>query len=153
MDHCIGDNGQLPWHLPDELAHFEATTMGKTLVMGRKTYEDQHSTLAGRFNIVVSGQPGYEVADGVALVTSPEKALELATTMNREVFVIGGIRLFTAALSVAQRVYETVVEAEIDGETVLPAIDYSEWDTEILSIHPRDERHEFAYKVYLHTRR
>ena len=152
LDHCIGDEGRVPWHLPDDYAHFENMTMGKPIIMGRRTYEDHHSALPGRFNIVVSTQPDYRAADGVTVVASLCEAIKLAGTRNTEIFIIGGAYFFTTALPYAARVYETVVEAEISGDTVLPAVDFSQWTTKLLIDHPIDEKHDFVFKVYRHSR-
>ena len=90
MDHCIGKNGRVPWHLPEEFAHFENTTMGKPVIMGRKTYEDHESVLRGRTNIVISTQAGYKAVAGVKLVRSFDEAVTLAQSESEHFFVILG---------------------------------------------------------------
>ncbi|MFT5484093.1 MAG: dihydrofolate reductase [Halieaceae bacterium] len=152
LDHCIGDQGRVPWHLPNEFAHFESTTMNKPIIMGRKTYEDHYSVLPGRFNIVVSTQRGYKAIDGVTVVPSLSDAIKLAKTQDTEVFVIGGVNFFAAALPYATHVYETVIEAKIGGDTVLPTFDFNHWNTKLLIDHPIDDQHEFAFRSYRHSR-
>ena len=153
LDRCIGDKGGIPWRLPSEFAHFNKTTLGKPIIMGRKTYEDHRSALPGRLKIVISTQQGYEVAAGVKLVHSLVDAIELAKTKSEDIFVIGGVHFFIAALPLAISVYETIVDIEVAGDTVLPDFDFSDWDTELLRDHPIDEHHQFAFKVFRHNRR
>jgi len=152
LNHCIGDKGRVPWSLPKEFSHFEDTTMGKAVIMGRKTYEDHKSVLPGRRNIVISTQPDYRPANGVELAHSQADAIELAEQESEEVFVIGGVSLFIAELPKADLVYETVVDVQIPGDTVLPEFDFSLWNTELLQAHPIDEKHKFAFKIYRHRR-
>ncbi len=151
-NYCIGANGAVPWHLPDEFAHFKHTTMGKPIIMGRKTYNDHQSALPGRLNIVVSSQTDYPVADGIVLAHSLDEAIMVAQQNDSSVFVIGGVSFFVEALPRADVVYETIVDAEIDGDAVLPAFDFSGWHSELLHEHPVDERHAFAFKVYKRSR-
>jgi dihydrofolate reductase len=152
LNRCIGDNGDVPWRLPDEFSHFENTTRGKPIIMGRKTYEDHKSLLPGRLNIVISTQQNYQTVDGVVLVHSLQEAIVLAQAVSEDIFIIGGVSLFVAALPIASVVYETIVEAEVAGDTVLPAMDFGAWDSELLQAHPVDARHKFAFKVYRHSR-
>lgn len=152
LNNCIGNKGQIPWHLPDEFRHFEDTTMGKPVIMGRKTYEDNASALPGCLIIVISNQQAYQAADGVALVHSLPEAVELAHDHGEEVFVIGGVGLFIAALPGADTVYESVIDTVIQGDTVLPSFDFSHWQTRLLQHHPIDEQHKFAFKIYQHKR-
>ena len=90
-NHCIGDAGRIPWRLPDDFAHFKRTTMGKPILMGRKTYEDHESALPGRLNVVITRQADYQPAEGVVVAGSLEDAIELAERESDEVFVIGGV--------------------------------------------------------------
>lgn len=153
LDHCIGNQGQIPWHLPDEFAHFQRTTMGKPIIMGRKTYEDHNCELPGRLNIVITSQADYPAAPGIELVTSLETAIELGRARDEELFVIGGAGLFAAAFPLADTVYETIVETTIAGDTVLPEFDFSGWNTSLLEHHGADSRHELAFKIFCHKRK
>jgi dihydrofolate reductase len=152
LNHCIGDNGGLPWCLPDDYAHFERTTVGKPVIMGRKTYQDHESVLPGCLNIVVSKQQAFPVPEGIKRVPSLPEALDLASKTSNEIFVIGGAGLLNLALSKADTVYETIVDTTISGDTVLPNFDFSDWNTELLQSHPVDKQHAFAFKVYRHRR-
>lgn len=152
QNHCIGKAGRIPWHLPDEFAHFKKTTMGKPIIMGRKTYEDHCSALPGRLNIVVTRQPGYQAVEGIVVVNSLQDALQLANKNSDEIFIIGGSSFFSECFASANCVYETVVEADIDGDAFLPEFDFSDWSTELIAEHGQDSRHVYAYKVYVHRR-
>lgn len=152
-NHCIGLDGRIPWRLPDDFAHFKNTTMGKPIIMGRKTYEDHSSALPGRLNIVVTRQADYRVAEGVVVVNNLDEAIERAYLDSPEIFVIGGVQFFEAAWPNATNVYETVVDTVVEGDAILPAFDYSRWQTEMLSDHLADDRHQYAFKVYRHTRK
>lgn len=152
LDHCIGDRGMIPWHLPDDFAHFENTTSGKPIIMGRKTYEDHKSALPDRLNIVISSQSDYQTAPGIVLVHSLENALAHAQKHSRDVFIIGGVSFFNAALPRAAVVYETIINANIAGDTILPDYDFSDWESTLLQDHPVDKNHQFAFKIYRHKR-
>jgi dihydrofolate reductase len=121
----IGRDGGMPWHLPEDLAHFKRVTMGGVLVMGRKTYDSIGRPLPGRTTIVVTRNPDWH-ADGVRTADSLESALALAGT-GREVFVVGGGEIYRQALSVADRVLLTEVRLAPDGDTTFPSLDAGGW--------------------------
>ncbi|MEM6756026.1 MAG: dihydrofolate reductase [Planctomycetota bacterium] len=152
---CIGKHGKIPWHLPADFAHFKRTTMGKPILMGRKTYEDHKTRLPGRLNVVITRSRDYQPVNGVRVCHSLEDAIDLAhrQTGSDVVFIIGGTLFFNAALPMASHVYETVVHADIEGDAFLKAYDFSNWKTETLFEHPTDERHAHAFTVYHHCRR
>ena len=149
---CIGKSGGLPWRLPDESRFFEDATRGIPVIMGRKTYEDHHSVLPGRLNIVITRAPGYAVADGVCLADSLQTALDLAARRATEAFVIGGVRPLVDAMPFACRVYETIVHAIIDGDAYLPDFTFDGWQSRLLQYHPPDPRHRYSHSVFLHQR-
>ena len=151
-NNCIGKNGKIPWHLPDEFRHFKRTTLGKPIIMGRKTYEDHQSALPGRRNIVISRQNNYQTTPGIELQPSLDAAIASARTTSDEVFVIGGVHFFVEAFQTADFVYETIIEAEIDGEAILPEFDFSNWNSEIIERHDVDEKHAYAYHIFKHVR-
>ncbi len=142
----IGANGQLPWHLPDDMAWFKKQTMGKPVIMGRRTWESipmRFRPLPGRKNIVVSRNPNFR-AEGGVVVTSPEDALAVAEGAN-EVMVIGGATLYRYFLPRAHRIYLTLVDGVFDGDTYFPPLDWAEW--RIVSREDRlvDERHPVGF--------
>ncbi|CAH1593669.1 type 3 dihydrofolate reductase [Vibrio rotiferianus] len=114
----IGKDNQMPWHLPADFAWFKRCTMGKPVVMGRKTYESIGRPLPGRFNIVISRDASLTI-EGVTTVTSIENALDVVGEAD-EVMIIGGGAIYAACLPMANKLYVTHIEAEIDGDTQFP---------------------------------
>jgi dihydrofolate reductase len=139
----IGRGGSLPWHLPNDLKRFKSLTMGKPIVMGRRTWDSIGRALPGRHSIVVTRQPRLEI-DGATVVHSLEDALRAAGPVP-EVCVIGGADIFRLALPLANRVELTVVEAEVAGDTYLPALDPREWLEAAREPHLADSRHAYPY--------
>ncbi|MBN8912348.1 MAG: dihydrofolate reductase [Rhizobiales bacterium] len=130
----IGRDGKLPWRLSADLKTFRRLTMGKPLIMGRKTFQSLKGPLDGRDNIVLTTDPFFE-AQGVSVVNTFADAVTLARTLARtggadEVMVIGGADVFRAALPLADRIYWTQVHASADGDVHFPDLDLSDW-TEI----------------------
>jgi dihydrofolate reductase len=121
----IGNNNQLPWHLPADFAHFKSVTMGKPVIMGRKTYESIGKPLPGRTNIVLSRDPDISF-EGVACVSSFEQALLLVADAE-EVMVIGGSTIYEMLLPRANRLYLTYVDAEFEGDAWFPEFDKNQW--------------------------
>lgn len=121
---AIGFEGRMPWHLPGELQHFKATTMGKSIVMGRKTWEAIGRSLPGRQNIVISRDRAY-IAIGCLVVDSLAAAIASADSM--EVMVIGGGELYRQALPLAGRMVLTVVDCSPQADTWFPEWDRSMW--------------------------
>lgn len=123
----IGRAGQLPWHLPEDLAHFRALTLGHTVIMGRKTWESlplRFRPLPGRQNIVVTRNAEYQ-ASGAVVAHSLADALALCATDT--VFVIGGEALYQAALPLAQRLELTELAQEYQGDACFPAFCHNDW--------------------------
>lgn len=149
-NHCIGSAGDLPWSLPDDYRFFEDTTRGGTVIMGRRTYEDHHSLFPDRTNIVITSNPDYAPVEGV--ITAPDLAHARSLADRAPVFVIGGAGLFAMAFQEANRVFETVVDADIDGDTFLPEFDFSDFTTTLIAEHPADGQHAFSFSTYLHER-
>lgn len=127
----IGDEGAMPWRLSTDLRRFKALTLGKPVVMGRRTFESIGKPLTGRANIVVSRRSDYR-PDGVTVAASLDAALREAKAAARranleEVFVIGGGEIYRAALPLADRLHITHVAAQPAGDTLFPAIDPAAW--------------------------
>jgi len=125
---AIGVDGDLPWRLPGDLAFFKRTTMGKPLVMGRKTWESlPRKPLPGRPNLVVTRDPSYG-ADGADVFTSVEAALGHAATLTQdEICIIGGAEIYRQAFERADRLYITDVDAEPEADTFFPTFDRANW--------------------------
>lgn len=121
----IGRDGGMPWHLPDELRHFKDTTMGHTLVMGRRTFDSIGRALPGRRTVVVTRDPSWQHA-GVEAAHSFAEAIALAGPAD-EVFVAGGAQVYAEAMPFAHRLVITEVDAEPEGDTWFPAWARDEW--------------------------
>lgn len=125
---AIGNDGRLLWHLPEDMRHFRQSTSGKTVIMGRKTWESlppAFRPLPQRNNIVVSHNPGY-AADGARVAISLDDAIALAGDED-EVFVIGGGTLYRQTLPLAERLYLTEVAVDGIGDTFFPEVSPAEW--------------------------
>lgn len=128
----IGRNNAVPWRIPEDLAFFKRVTMGKPVVMGRRTWDSIGRPLPGRTSIVVTRQRTWQGPDGVLVAHSLEEALFLgetagATLGTNETSIIGGAVIFAAALPFTSRIYLTQVHADIEGDVVFPAFDGSDW--------------------------
>ena len=137
----IGRDNALPWHLPDDLKRFKRLTLGKPIVMGRKTYESIGKPLPGRQNIVLTRDANYR-RDGVTVVHAPEAALHAAGDAA-EIMIIGGSDLFGLFLPRAGRIHLTRVHGHIDGDVMWPALDDT-WSVTERETHAADERHAYA---------
>ena len=125
QNRAIGIDNKLPWHLPEDLHHFKQLTLGKPVIMGRKTHESIGRPLPGRRNIVVSRQPGL-VLDGVEVVSSLAAALAAAEGGD-EVCLIGGAQLYAQALALADCLQLTELACEVAGDAFFPAFSLDEW--------------------------
>jgi len=146
---AIGLDGGLPWHLPADLKFFMKTTVGHTLIMGRKTFDSLDDLLPKRRLIVVTRDRDYR-AEGVEVVHDLDAAYELARDSDDEVFVAGGSEIFRLALPVTDRFYLTRVHAEPEADTFFPEVDWSRWRLVEEEHHPADERHAHAmsFQIY-----
>jgi dihydrofolate reductase len=140
---AIGQGGRLPWHLPDDLRHFRAKTLGKTVLMGRRTYESLGKPLPGRKNVVVTRDATLQ-APGCTVVFTLENALACARAAE-EIMVIGGASLYADLLPHAERIYLTSVHADIEGDAFFPELDPHEWVEASREHHAADERHAYAF--------
>ena len=148
----IGRDGDLPWRLSDDLRRFKAVTMGKPIVMGRKTWESIGRPLPGRQNIVVSRQPGLQ-CEGAEVVTSAEAAVAAAAGAG-EIMIIGGSEIYALFLPLADRVYLTRVHAHVEGDAVFPALGDA-WRLLSDERHAADDNndHDMSFRVYERTAR
>ena len=126
-DRVIGRRGKLPWRIPADMKFFKETTMGKPIIMGRKTYESIGVALPGRKNIVVTCHPSLDNPD-LVLAKSVHEALKKADEINGEVMVIGGGQIYEATLPLADRIYLTEVEGDFEGDAWFPALDRALWN-------------------------
>ncbi len=121
----IGKDNAMPWHLPADLRHFKALTLGKPVVMGRKTFESLGRPLPGRHNIVVSRNPQLQL-EGVTVVATPEQAIVAAGDVA-ELMIIGGAQIYRQFLPLATRLELTLIELQVEGDTHFPAYDDGSW--------------------------
>ncbi|MGR8918092.1 MAG: type 3 dihydrofolate reductase [Gammaproteobacteria bacterium] len=140
----IGRDGTLPWHLPDDLRRFKAITMGKPIVMGRRTFESIGRPLPGRRNVVLSASAGF-AAEGCEVFRSLGDALGALDAVE-EIMIVGGAALYGEALPRASRLYLTEVDAEVDGDVQFPAYDPDAWREVSCEVHAADERHAHAFR-------
>lgn len=146
----IGAGGTIPWHLPGELKRFRNITMGHHIIMGRKTWESIGRPLPGRTAVVVTRQTGYQ-ARGAIVARSLDEAIA-ACRNDEEIFVIGGAELYAQALPRASRLYLTVVEGEIEGDTRMPVFDAGAWHEIASESFEADEHHAYSYRCSIHER-
>ncbi|SIT80535.1 dihydrofolate reductase [Edaphobacillus lindanitolerans] len=146
-DLVIGKDNQLPWHLPGDLAYFKRTTMGKAMIMGRRTFESIGRPLPGRLNIVVSRNGDYK-AEGAVVVHSVDEAIAKASDYAPEIMVIGGAGLFSSMLDQADRLYITYIHQRFDGDTHFPEY-RDDWALVSKSeIEQSDDGTAYDYRIY-----
>lgn len=146
----IGRDGDLPWHLSADLKRFRKLTTGHAILMGRKTYDSIGRPLPQRRSIVITRNADYR-PDGVETAGSLEDALSLVRG-DSEAFIIGGGTIYEQALPLADRLYVTLVEAEIDGDTTFPAIDPSQWRLVSEETHEADAKNDWPYRFLIYDR-
>lgn len=153
-NNIIGKDNDMPWHLPADLAYFKKVTLGKPIIMGRKTYESIGRPLPGRRNIVISRDSAYS-AKGIDTVTSVEQALALVDGSNgseavEEIMVIGGGAIYRHCLASADRLYITHIKAAIDGDTHFPDYADGSWQKTASELRPSDEKnaHDLDFCIY-----
>jgi dihydrofolate reductase len=148
----IGQSGGLPWHISSDLKHFKAVTLGKPVIMGRKTWHSlPRKPLPGRRNLVISRNAAY-LAEGAEVVPSLDAALQ-ATAGEAEVCVIGGAEIFKTALPLAHRIYLTRVLADVAGDTIMPELSAKQWHEVERQSHARGEKDSNAFDTVMFERR
>jgi len=144
-NNAIGKNGQLLWHLPNDLKYFKNTTWGMPVIMGRKTFESVNKPLPGRFNIVITKQEAWS-AENVETAKDLSEALQKAADTNcKEIFIIGGGEIYNQSIELADKLYMTRIHTELEADTFFPAIDESVWELKHNLDFEADEKHAFAY--------
>ena len=148
-NNAIGLDGAMPWHLPAELQHFKQATMGKAILMGRKTWQSIGRPLPGRQNIVISRDSTFR-AKGAAVTTSLTAAIEIAEA--DEIMVIGGGQLYALALPLAQRMLLTLIDIEPQADTWFPEWDNGQWIKSKEDHFEADGKNKLAYRIVELTR-
>lgn len=150
-NNAIGRDNALPWNLPDDMKFFKRTTMGKPVIMGRKTFEALGKPLPGRLNIVLSKNENYVVPEGVVRVSWLHEAMIAAKDENYknnkdEIFIIGGAKVFSKIILLADRLYITRVHAQIpDADAFFPVIDHTHFKLVWEEAHEKDENHIYSF--------
>ena len=138
----IGRDGGMPWHLPADLAHFKRVTMGKPMIMGRRTFDAIGKALPGRRSIVVTRDRSWS-APGVEVAHSIDDALDLCKH-DGEIMVVGGGELFRDLLPRATRIHQTIIHTTLDGDTHFPELDRGVWHETSRETRPQDERNAYG---------
>lgn len=146
LNHAIGKDNQLPWHLPADLKFFKTTTMGCPVVMGRKTFQSIGRTLPGRKNVVITRDPLFNADKQFDIELAPglTQALD-GLASEKEIFIIGGGEIFKQSMSLADNVYLTLVNTTLDGDVFFPEIDEAIFDLVWEEKHLSDEKNKFDY--------
>ncbi|MEM7680046.1 MAG: dihydrofolate reductase [Pseudomonadota bacterium] len=145
-NNVIGKDNDLLWHIPADFKHFKNTTMGKPMIMGRKTFQSLPGLLPGRAHIVVS-RSGFE-AEGVESASSLEEGIELAKAHGTdEIFIIGGAQIYEQALPLCDRLYLTRVHQEYEGDAFFPEISNDEWTLKKEDRHDADDQGRPAFTI------
>ncbi|MFJ7936837.1 dihydrofolate reductase [Sporosarcina sp. NPDC096371] len=124
-DRVIGKDNELPWHIPEDLAYFKKMSMGKAMVMGRKTFESIGRPLPGRLSVIVTRNEAY-TAEGAVVVHDIQEAIAQAQAFSDEVMIIGGAEIFRMTMEIADRLYITNIQKKFEGDTFFPAYE-AEW--------------------------
>ncbi len=141
----IGMDGDMPWHMPEDLKHFRRMTQGKTVIMGRKTFDSiGKKPLPNRRNIVITRQADL-VCDGCDVFNDLQQALD-SCGAEEEIMVVGGSSLYEQAMPIADRMYLTFIDAVFDGDTVFPAWDSDEWQMIDRQAHDADKDNPHDYQ-------
>ncbi|MFK8019627.1 MAG: dihydrofolate reductase [Pseudomonadales bacterium] len=154
---CIGNDNSLMWHLRADLQNFKRVTSGKPVIMGRKTYDSIGRPLPARFNIVVSRQTGLQIA-GCEVASSIAQAKALAIRWCKqhdedEYFVLGGAEIYNQCMADIDRLYVTLVDAEMSGDAWFPEFDESEWQETSRIEHQKDKDNDWDFSVLEYRRK
>ncbi len=141
----IGKDNDLPWHLPNDLQHFKKLTLGKPILMGRKSFESLGKALPKRRNIVITRNPSFQ-APNVEVADSLEAAIDLCTD-EAEICISGGAGIYLESVQkgYVTRIYETVVHAQVEGDTYFMLPDPASWEIIEVDARPADDRHAYPY--------
>jgi len=151
----IGKDNDIPWYLPDDFSYFKEKTKNHHVIMGRKNWESlppRFQPLPDRTNIVITRQLDYQ-ANGAVVVGTLQNALKLAKSAGeREAFIIGGGEIYRMALSLANRIYLTEIQAPFDGQVTFPTFSTKDWIEVSRLHHPSDQRHAYSFDFVVYDR-
>jgi len=138
---AIGNNGDLPWHQRADLQHFRTITMGKPILMGRKTHDSIGRVLPGRHNIVLTRDGDYRPVEGCTIVHDLDEALAVADA--KEIMIVGGADIFAITLPYSEKMYLTEIHARVEANTFFPEFDRSAWKEISRDSYPADEQNDY----------
>lgn len=147
----IGLNGDMPWHLPNDLAYFKRVTSGHHVIMGRKTFDSIGKALPNRKNTIITRQP-WDRMEGVSVVHDISEVKQFETT-SEEVFIIGGGQIYAYALPFVQKIYQTRIHASFEGDTTFPPVKEEEWEVVFQEFHQSDEKNKYDHTFYVYERK
>jgi len=142
-NNVIGNKNSLPWKLPADMKHFKELTLGKPVIMGRKTFESIGKPLPKRINIIITGDEGYK-AEGCVVAHSLDEALKAAGTAE-EIMIIGGAQIYKEFLPKANKMYLTLIDADFGGDAYFPEYKIEEWEETAYEEHERDKDNQYNY--------
>lgn len=151
-NHVIGSNNSLPWHLPDEWAHFRRVTAGKAFIMGRKSFEAPDALHSERRNVVITSHPPADAAPDTSYAKDIQEAIALLSR-ETDVFVLGGASIFKQMLPLAERMYLTIVHAQVEGDAFFPEFDPGEWQLVSSEFHDSDDDHAYSFSMNVYSRK
>lgn len=139
----IGKDNALLWHLPNDLKRFKAITSGHPIIMGRKTFDSIGRPLPNRTNIIITQNKDLQI-DGCVIVHTLEDALKVCE--GKDAYIIGGGSIYEQAMSIADKIYLTLVDVSLEADTNFPEIDENEWNVISKEEHSKDDKHQFDYQ-------
>ncbi len=148
-NHVIGKNGKVPWTLPDDLKWLKERIEGHYLLMGRKTFEEPQQELKGNKTIVVTSKTNYDT-EATQIAHSIKEGIQKAEKLGEEeLMVVGGGKIYETALPFANRLYLTIVNTEIEGDTYFPTYDSANWKMPFNHYHPKDKDHAYDFEFQI----
>lgn len=151
-NHVIGLNNSLPWHLPDEWAHFRKVTAGKAFIMGRKSFEAPDALHSEYRNVIITSGPPTKAEPGVEYAKDISEAIALLSD-ETDVFVLGGASIFQQMLPLADKMYLTIVHAQVAGDARFPEFDLNDWELASSEFHGTDDDHAYSFSMNLYVRK
>ena len=148
----IGNKNALPWHLPADLAFFKRTTMGKPIIMGRKTFDSIGKPLSGRQNIIITRNSAF-IAKGCEIASNIQEAMSLVCTNTPEAMLIGGANVYLQTLEQADVLYLTQIHHAFSGDTWFPEISMIQWSEDYREDFKADEKNIYAYSFMKYLRK
>ena len=154
-NNVIGHKNSLPWRMPADLRHFKQTTMGHPVIMGRKTFASMgHKPLSGRMNIVLTRNTSITPPTGCEIANALQEAFQTAEASGaQEAFVIGGSQVYAEAIPMADTLYITEIDGDVEGDTYFPSIDWSPWEAVHREAHAADADNPFPYTFITYKRK